>query len=298
MQLEQSIGRGLAAVDLEAVPVDQVRAALEGTPLLDCTSVTCLQEMSARLSATRFLRGAVDASGSNFAIELELSDTAGNLSHKTGQCDVCTLNELNDMVEKLAGELITAPDSPPIHVQIVSRPEGASLEIDGKPAGPAPFAGELQPGKHEVRALLAGRRDTMRTIEVHTGEPRQQFEIILDEPERPPPPAPRRPFRTWKWVAAGGAGLAIIGGLVLISMDGDQTCTLEPPQEECPERLSTLPGGLLTVGLGVAAGATSAWMFLHDQRDRAAVSSDRAAGLQPRVSFTRGGAIAALRWHF
>jgi PEGA domain-containing protein len=304
MQLEQSIARGLAALKLEVVPTEQVRTALEGTPLFDCVSVTCLQEMATRLNASRFLRGNLDASGSNFGIQLELTDTAGNLSRKTGQCDVCTLSELNDTVARLAGELITAPDAPPIQVQIVSRPEGASLEIDGKPAGPAPFAGQLTPGHHEVRALLAGRRETTRTIEVRSGEPRQQFEIILDEPARPPPPraARGRPYRTWKWVAAGGAGLAVVGGLILISVDGDQTCSLTPPQQECPERLDTLPGGLLTVGLGIAAGATSAWMFLHDRRDRAAASADpltdRSGRVQPRLSFSRGGAIAGVRWRF
>jgi hypothetical protein len=295
-QLEQSISRGLAGVQLVAVPTAEVRAALEGTPLLDCTSVTCLQEMAEKLAAARFLRATLETSGENYGVELELMDSAGGSARRSGRCDVCTLVELNELVEKLAGELITAPDAPPIEVLIVSRPEHAILEIDGKPVGAAPFTGKLAPGAHTVRALLTGHREAERTIEVRPGESQQRFEIILEQPVDKPPPPQERPFRTWKWVAAGGAGVALLGGIVLIAMDGKQTCDKQPGQLECPERLNTLPGGLATVGVGVAAGAASAWMFLRDGRDREAAATSR--GPQPRISFTQGGAIAAVRWRF
>lgn len=174
-------------------------------------------------------------------------------------------------------------------MHIVSRPEGASLTVDGRPVGPAPFTGRLGPGQHVVAALLAGHREAEKIITVRAGAA-QRFEIILEAPrDDTPEPAPRRPFRTWKWVAAGGAGVALIGGAYLIAIDGDQTCTLAPPQQECPERLNTLTGGMLSVGIGVAAGAVSAWMFSRDRRDRRA---------EPKMSFVRGGVIGGVSWRF
>ncbi len=287
-QFEQSISRGLTRAKLQAVPMAEVRAALAGTELLDCTSSACLQQMADRVRATRFIRAGLEASGATYAVDLELIDARGGPGRRVGEsCAVCTLTEVNALVERLAHDLVTGKDQP-VEVYVVSRPEGAALTIDGRPVGPAPFTGRLAPGQHVVAALLAGHREAEKIITVHSGEA-QRFEIILEAPRKDrPEPAPRRPFRTWKWVAAGGAGVALIGGAYLISIDGDQTCD-QAPENECPERLSTLTGGMLTVGVGVAAGAASAWMFSRDRRDRRP---------QPRVSFVPGGVVGGVSWRF
>ncbi len=289
-QFEQSISRGLARAGAQAVPIEQVRATLAGTELLDCTSSACLEEMALRLRAARFVRAGLEASGAAYWVDLELIDAGGGDGRKLAEsCAVCTLTEVNALVERLAHDLVTGKDDAPVEVQIVSRPEGAALTIDGRPTGPAPFTGRLAPGPHVVAALLTGHREAEKIITVRAGES-QRFEIILEVPrDDTPPPSPRRPFRTWKWVAAGGAGVALVGGAYLIAIDGNQTCTLVPPQQECPERLNTFAGGMLSIGVGVAAGAASAWMFSRDRRDRRP---------EPKVAFVRGGIVGGVAWRF
>jgi len=290
-QVLQAVTRGLSAAGLTAIPYEQVRSELAGTELLDCTSSACRSEIGDRLGADRFLRGAIDASGASYAVDLELigrGEAPGRRVHEA--CEVCTMTELLEMVERLSNQLVTGVDAAPVKVELVSRPEGAALQIDGQPVGDAPYTGELAPGRHQVTALLTGCKETRTTIEVRADQPQQRFEIILER-TRPdaPPPRPGRPFRTWKWVTAGGAGAALVGGMVLIAVDGSETCSKQPAQLECPRRLDTLAGGLVGVGVGVVAGAASAWMFVRDRRDLRA---------EPRLSFTHGGAIAgvAVRW--
>lgn len=56
-------------------------------------------------------------------------------------------------------------------------------------------------------------------------------------------------------VAALIAGLAAAaGGVALLALNGKGTCTLAPPQEQCPQRYDNLaPGVALTVGGGILA---------------------------------------------
>jgi hypothetical protein len=52
-------------------------------------------------------------------------------------------------------------------VQVVSEPEGAAVELDGRPVGPAPLlVPEVEVGRHAVRAMLAGHLDRTASFEV------------------------------------------------------------------------------------------------------------------------------------
>ncbi|HUS68860.1 MAG TPA: hypothetical protein VMZ28_30195, partial [Kofleriaceae bacterium] len=72
-----------------------------------------------------------------------------------------------------------------------------------------------------------------------------------------------RPFRTWKWVAAGGAAAAVLTGVALLLADGSGTC--EGDGAECPEVYDTRTAGIVGVSLGILGGGASAWMFAADR---------------------------------
>jgi hypothetical protein len=77
------------------------------------------------------------------------------------------------------------------------------------------------------------------------------------------PEGETRPFRTWKWVAAGGAAAAVLTGVVLLLADGSGTC--DGDGMECPEVYDTRTAGIVGVSLGILGGGASAWMFASDR---------------------------------
>jgi hypothetical protein len=72
-----------------------------------------------------------------------------------------------------------------------------------------------------------------------------------------------RPFRTWKWVAAGGAVAVVLTGVALLLADGSGSCDRQ--DAECPEVYDTRTAGIIGVTLGVLGGGASAWMFVADR---------------------------------
>ncbi len=78
------------------------------------------------------------------------------------------------------------------------------------------------------------------------------------------PDQEERPFRTWKWVAAGGAAAAVLTGVALLLADGSGTCDAGDGAQ-CPEVYDTRAAGLVGVSLGILGGGASAWMFVADR---------------------------------
>jgi hypothetical protein len=104
---------------------------------------------------------------------------------------------------------------------VLSKPEGATVVIDGEPLGATPWTGELRPGKHQVELRLRGYQDVERYIEVqaHRAE-----DFSFDLAPGAPPKAPAAPASDspapddsgdavgpWTWVALGAGGLALGG---------------------------------------------------------------------------------------
>jgi hypothetical protein len=95
-------------------------------------------------------------------------------------------------------------------VTIDSRPAGATLTIDGKDVGPAPWSGELEAGGHTVTASSRGHTKTTQEVVVVAGQERRvTIELI---PLTPPPP-PGKPIYK-KWYFWAGVGAVVVGGAV------------------------------------------------------------------------------------
>ena len=293
-QVQESIRIGLAAAGYTLVFREQVMDKTADAPeLADCTSTTCLQRIGAAVGANQFLRAQVEATGAAYAIRLELLAPEVNSPLKRrvdDKCSVCTITELSEMVSGAARQLVTA-QSRPVTIVVVTRPQGANLQIDARDVGPSPYQGELSPGSHTISALLPGHLEAEQTITVAgTEDGPARFEIILTVVASAPPPAAKKPrFHVWKWVTAGGALTGIATGIALIALDGDASCSTAAA--ECPERYATMAPGIAGVILGVGLGAAGGWMFVDDRKTRRKISG---AALVP----IRGGAIGAVGFSF
>ena len=294
-QMNASIELGIENAGATAVGLDRVRKAIsKETELIGCTSTTCLNRVGELVDTTLFISANVESRGATYSYELTLhalDSDDGVRRRAKDSCSVCTITELSDMIAASTVELLTSADGAPVEVEIVSRPPGATLRIANRELGVSPFAGELAPGSYVVTASLDGYLDAEQTIEV-TGAGDQRFELVLTTtPTDIAPTGTSAKYSTWKWVAGGGGVVGIVGGIVLLSMHGDATCTLVPPDMQCPEERNTLLGGIASVTAGVGLAALSTWMFLHDRK---LAKRNTEAALIPTV----GGGVAIVRFSF
>jgi hypothetical protein len=92
-----------------------------------------------------------------------------------------------------------------------------------------------------------------------------------------------------------GAGLAaVITGAVLLALDGQPSCTLTPPQLQCPAFRSTAPEGGAVLGIGVAAAVTGAVLLIVDHVRHQHSNSNLRPGVAVHpggVAFTFGGSF-------
>jgi len=74
---------------------------------------------------------------------------------------------------------------------IASTPAGASVSVDGRPAGLTPLAGlKLKPGRHRLELSLQGHETWAGTVEVAAGETGRVDVRLVAVPVAPPPPTP------------------------------------------------------------------------------------------------------------
>lgn len=266
-QMQQSVRRGLESRGFQALDFEQVMHAIVDSPeLIGCVSTTCLERIGKKVDAKRFLRMHVDGSGAAYTVVLELlsAGVEGGVERRLERaCTVCTIAELSEVVTDAAAELVAPTTVDKVPVTIVTRPEGALVSLDGREPVTAPLTTELEPGPHTIRATLRGHASAEQTLEIGgDSQETQRFEIVLTSLVRDDRAA--RPYKRLKWVTAGGAGAALLTGIILISIDGGGTCDLEALQTECPREYDTMTGGLLTVVAGIGLGGVSGWMFWKD----------------------------------
>jgi hypothetical protein len=291
-QLLKRIEEGIASTGRKVIPLEELLAGLESSPeLVGCTSSTCLVRIRDAIGAQQYVRATIEARGAAYSIDLELLEPAHDetvVKRVADSCAVCTIPELNDLVKRAVKSLFD--EGAKGKVLIATAPAGAELEIDGEPAGPSPHDGELSVGEHNVVARLEGYADAATEFRVDAEAPvkRVELDLVPLQPEVPERPPARRPFATWKWVAAGAA-LALVGsGTTLWILDGE---TCDASDMRCPKVRNSAALGIGLAAGGVALGGVAGWMFVRDRRDQ---RDTVAAGL----SVTSGGALGSLRVRF
>lgn len=308
-EIDAALMRALGEIGFSGMSYDKVQAAIDGKPgLADCVSPDCLRQLPALLGTNQFLRVRVEASSAIYSFELLFlvaEGQGGSIKERlTGTCPVCTSDEFTDRVADNARELM-GPFRP-VPVVIDSQPAGATITIDGREVGKAPFSGTLAPGPHFVRASLKGHADAEQSVDVLSGkgaEP-QRFDLSLtagggggggggggnDEDTS-------SSYGMLKWPTAAAAVVAIGVGAYWMSIDGQ--CVEEPASgAECPEHYGTQPQGIITLGAGVALGVVAGLMFWSDSSGGSNAESATDTAWMPDIAPTRGGAVGTLRFRF
>ncbi len=263
-QVAAALAAAVKGAGAALVGEDKVDAVIgKDKELAHCLSTTCLEKLSAQVGAGELVRAHVAASGNIYEIDLELLSprAEGGLAGRVQRtCSVCTVSELSEMVATAASDLLSGKTGDGVEVEILCRPIGATIAVDDKPRGQGPLKVKLAPGRHRVVARLDGHTNAFKVIEVTSTIGDQRFELVL---------APAAaldsggPYRTLKWVTAGGAAAALVTGITLLVVDGNGTCGSDG--DACPMEYDTRAAGLLGLAVGVAAGGASAWMFTRDR---------------------------------
>lgn len=263
-QLDRSLAGGLYAAGYEVVGRDEVAEKLRGAPeLVGCLTTTCLERIGALVGASRFVRAHVETAGAAYTFELELlgAEASGAVLRRVERhCAVCTIAEANDEMSRAAAAL--REDAPTkVTLTIRTEPPGALVSIDGRELGRAPQTVEVAPGEHVVRATMRGRTATQKQVDLR--DDRAEVTLSLPPGDGPAPGAESR-HGAWKWVTGGAAVAALVGGVWLITIDGDGT-NCPGDGRPCRDLYDTLVGGVILTGAGVALGGLTIYLFANDR---------------------------------
>lgn len=295
-QLQTHISDGFKADGLTVTDLNQTLKILKDVPeLIGCSSTACLERIFERIPANRFVRVVVNASGANYEIRLELLSALEDesLINKVEEsCAVCTISDLNTLAADAARKLLHPPsDTQKVSVMIATNPPGATIIVDEQEVGVSPLDLELALGSHTVTARLDGHTRSETPIEVKPDSGEQQtFELQLPVASVTETPGPAgADYGSKKWIAVGGSAALLALGAVLISVDGDASCSSNTAT--CPEFRDTMTGGIVSLSGGVLLGAFAGWMFYKE-------SSTQTSNSSLSVQATKGGGIAGYGFRF
>ena len=165
--------------------------------------------------------------------------------------------EVRERVRKLEQQLAQRGVQ---QLTVISRPESATVLLDGKPVGIAPWTGETYPGKHRLALTLADYTTQEQVVEVEAYAARDVSFVLspLPKPERAPPLVLVKPQPSGisvRTLVALGVGVALLGTAL------------------AAEAASTEPGvsrpAAFFAGSGVGVASMSGVMLYFDLAPRA-----------------------------
>jgi len=254
-QIDTSLGR----TGFVLVPIDAGCAA------------TCMTERAQAEQLRGFVRPTIRIHGRDYEIRIEMVGVHGNTAANVAEtCEICGLDEVVTAIDAAIVKLVHRVhvlESAPGSIDVITRPPGAILEIDGQRMGATPVSVPVEPGAHVVRVHKRGFMARAERVEVHAAaNERLVLELVAV--------AKNRASRLQAWGAATLAvGVAMLAtGIALVALDERpyrQRCTGDDidPYGNCRLRYNTLAGGVVTTV--VAAGLVSAGVaMLVTSRDR------------------------------
>jgi hypothetical protein len=166
----------LAAADFQVFAGMTVNQMLkQGSRLEACRQPSCYQEIAQRLGVEYLVTGTVEVQRKNYTVILDL--IAGRDGRSVGQsrepCELCGIAEVGGKMDRqvlaLRGYAETATATAPARFSIESRPPGAEVIIDGKPAGVTPLSVDVPAGAHQMGVKAPGFRPSERNVYADSG---------------------------------------------------------------------------------------------------------------------------------
>lgn len=249
---------GLTAGGAALVPPDTVTRLLAAVPELgSCDTADCHMRLANSVGATRLVTIAVDANGEVYTLAISLVDNQGRaLRRRTDECIACAVPELQERVTSAVRDAVTATVDDDVAIVVDAKPAAVSLVIDGTERGATPWTGKLVAGPHDATATDATGASIRQQIFVEA-RPDQVITLAI------PGGSDRRRWGNLTYATGAGGALFVVGGALLLSMDGNGTCDFEGT---CPQIRETTAVGILTITAGVALLGTAGWMYWQDRR--------------------------------
>jgi hypothetical protein len=247
-----------------------------------CAEPDCLRELADKLGA-RYLVGArVAENAKTFDISLELitGRTGAVVGTSRERCEICGAEEVGEKMSLAAAALrsrLLVLATAPVRFVVRTRPHGAAIYIDDKPAGQTPIDVSMAAGPHRMLIEREGFSPLERSFTLVSGVDES---LDLDLLRLPSP----FPFRVAGWTAMLTGTLLAAGGVYLLRLDGSEVrCSPDATDTagHCPRVYKTKLAGAGLLGLSaVSATLGGVWLFL-------APPSDAERG-QERLGFTLG----------
>jgi hypothetical protein len=219
--------------------------------------------MASALGASYLITAAVAESNKTYTMVLEIINgrTGFVAASNRERCETCGAEEAGEKMGLAASALrerLEALARAPAHLLIRSRPPGANLVMDGRPAGSTPLDTELPGGIHHLQLSLDGHEAMSRSFTVVSG-----VDETLDLDLVPVPST--FPYRATGWAAVGTGAALLVAGLVTMTLDNDEigcSASERDINNHCPWVRSTKWWGAAMMGVGAAA-ATTGGFFLY-----------------------------------
>lgn len=268
--LRAAANEGLAGSGAALVPAKTVASILGAVPeLASCATADCHTRLASAINAARLVTIAVDAKGELYALTIAVVDPRGRaLRRRTDECVACAVPELQERVTGAVRDAVSAAADDTVAVTVDARPAATSIVVDDTDRGPSPWQGELTAGPHQAAAIDGIGASITQEIFVEAA-PDQRF--VLDIPR----PRGRRTWGNLTWITAGAGGAAVLGSIVLFSLDGDGTCDVAGT---CARTYETTAGGALTLTAGVALLGAAGWMYWRDHSGERSVTVAPSSG--------------------
>ena len=220
----KSFSGGLAAGGLNVTGLDKVRASLKPhAGLAGCETAVCLKRIGMLLQVPLCGKATVEMSGTTtFRIEVVLTAalTGKQIARVERRCELCTLKEAREGLSQAASD--------------------AAKKTAGIPG--------LVPPRKKVRTPPRRRRVVARRVRPRPGTPKFR---LVDQ---------GRAWRRWGVITAGAGVTALIPGIVLMILHGNDTGDGPPTSDR--HRWNTRTGGAVFVATGAALAITGATMYV------------------------------------
>jgi len=111
---------------------------------------------------------------------------------------------------------------------VLSKPESATVLLDGRPVGITPWTGETYPGKHRLALTLDAHASQEQVVELDAHEARDVWLRLVALPKLTPTPAPlviieQKPAGvSVETLVTAGAGLLLLGSAIVAEAASNQ----------------------------------------------------------------------------